>query len=110
MGDLREFSRQETVTELQDAVDLNASITSTANIVRGRARDRGFELVTELGGAEKHKENRAAWAADLRQSLPVVRRLGFPVAFWAYTYGGHWRLQPGESPNPHPEFRAVMGG
>jgi signal transduction histidine kinase len=48
VGDLREFSRQETVTELQDGVDLNASITSTANLVRGRARDRGVELTTEL--------------------------------------------------------------
>ena len=41
--------------------------------------------------------------------VPVVRRLGFPAAFWAYTYGAHWRLQPGESPTPYPEFRAVIG-
>jgi PAS domain S-box-containing protein len=48
VGDLREFSRQETVTELQDAVDLNTGVASTVNIVRGRARDRGVDLTTEL--------------------------------------------------------------
>jgi signal transduction histidine kinase len=48
VGDLREFSRQETVTELQDAVDLNAAVASTVNIIRGQARGRGVEIETEL--------------------------------------------------------------
>ena len=48
VGDLREFSRQESVGELQDAVDLNAGISSTVNIVRGRARVRRVELETDL--------------------------------------------------------------
>jgi PAS domain S-box-containing protein len=46
--DLRDFSRQETVGEMQEGVDLNAGITSTINIVRGRARARGVELEAEL--------------------------------------------------------------
>ena len=48
VGDLREFSRQETVSELQDAVDLNAAVASTVNIIRGLARARGVELETDL--------------------------------------------------------------
>lgn len=73
-----------------------------------RERHRQTVLVAELGGAVKHREDRGAWAADLRQSLPVLRRLRLPVALWAYTYGGHWRLQPGEGPTLHPEFRAAL--
>lgn len=46
--DLREFSRQEAVGEFQDGVELNAGISSTVNIVRGRARARRVELDTEL--------------------------------------------------------------
>ena len=46
--DLRDFSRQETVGELQECVDINAGINSTINIVRGRARGRGVELIAEL--------------------------------------------------------------
>jgi PAS domain S-box-containing protein len=46
--DLRDFSRQETVGDLQECVDLNAGINSTINIVRGRARGRGIELSSDL--------------------------------------------------------------
>ena len=46
--DLRDFSRQETVGELQEYVDINAGITSTINIVRGRAKGRGVALSAEL--------------------------------------------------------------
>src|SRR5258706_1397321 len=46
--DLREFSRQEAMGDLQDAVDLNAGIVSTVNIVRGRARNRKVELDLNL--------------------------------------------------------------
>ena len=49
VGDLREFSRQESVGDVEDAVDLNAGVSSTVNIVRGRARVRGVELETDLG-------------------------------------------------------------
>jgi PAS domain S-box-containing protein len=48
VGDLREFSRQETVSVFQEAVDLNAAVTSTVNIIRGRAISRGITLNTEL--------------------------------------------------------------
>jgi PAS domain S-box-containing protein len=48
VGDLREFSRQETVTTFQEAVDLNAAVTSTVNIIRGRANSRGVRLETDL--------------------------------------------------------------
>jgi signal transduction histidine kinase len=49
VGDLREFSRQEAMGDLQDSVDLNPGIVSTINIVRGRARARKVELDVELG-------------------------------------------------------------
>ena len=48
VGDLREFSRQESVGDLEDAVDLNAGVSSTVNIVRGRARVRRVEIETDL--------------------------------------------------------------
>jgi two-component system NtrC family sensor kinase len=48
VGDLREFSRQEAMGDLQDSVDLNPGIVSTINIVRGRARARKVELDVEL--------------------------------------------------------------
>ena len=47
--DLREFSRQEAVGDRQQGVDLNDGVTSTVNIIRGRARARQVELATELG-------------------------------------------------------------
>ncbi|MDB5290452.1 MAG: domain S-box, partial [Phycisphaerales bacterium] len=46
--DLREFSRQEAVGEMQQAADLNAGIESTVNIIRGRARSRKVELELAL--------------------------------------------------------------
>jgi PAS domain S-box-containing protein len=46
--DLRDFSRQESVGDLQEHVDLNSGISSTINIIRGRARGRGVELVADL--------------------------------------------------------------
>jgi signal transduction histidine kinase len=47
--DLRDFSRQEAVGDVQEGVDLNACVTSTVNIVRGRARAAKCELRVELG-------------------------------------------------------------
>ena len=46
--DLRDFSRQEAVGDVQEGVDLNACVNSTVNIVRGRARSAKVELETEL--------------------------------------------------------------
>ena len=46
--DLRDFSRQEAVGDVQEGVDFNTGITSTVNIVRGRARAAKVELETEL--------------------------------------------------------------
>jgi two-component system NtrC family sensor kinase len=46
--DLREFSRQEAVGDVQEDADLNAGVASTINIVRGRARSRGVTLEAAL--------------------------------------------------------------
>jgi PAS domain S-box-containing protein len=46
--DLRDFSRQEAVGDVQEGVDFNTGVTSTVNIVRGRARAAGVEIETDL--------------------------------------------------------------
>ena len=46
--DLRDFSRQEAVGDRQEGVDLNVGVTSTVNIVRGRARANKVELQVDL--------------------------------------------------------------
>ncbi|HWE01549.1 MAG TPA: ATP-binding protein [Tepidisphaeraceae bacterium] len=46
--DLRDFSRQESVGDRQEGVDLNAGVTSTCNIVRGRARAAKVDLEVDL--------------------------------------------------------------
>lgn len=55
-------------------------------------------MVSELGGAVAHATDDAAWAADLSRILPELRRMNLPVALWAVTHGGHWRLQQGQGP------------
>ena len=99
-----------TVAEVHDyeGGDTGAVEWRFGQVAAWRERYGQTVLVAELGGAVNHRENRAAWAADLRQSLPVLRRLRLPVALWAYTHGGHWRLQPGEGPALHSEFRAAL--
>ena len=78
-------------------------------VAEWRERHRQTVLVAELGGAVSPAPTTAqAWAADLRQSLPVLRRLRLPANLWAYTHGGHWRLQPGEDPALFPEIRAAI--
>jgi PAS domain S-box-containing protein len=49
--DLREFARLDD-GDIQ-SVDLNAGITSTVNIILGRAKKQGVEVVTELGSLPK---------------------------------------------------------
>ncbi len=69
----------------------------------------GFRvMVTELGGAHPHREDEAAWAADLSRALPELRRLGLPVTLWAVTHGSHWRLQAGERPALRPRLAAAL--
>ena len=99
-----------TVVEVHDyeGGDAGAVEWRFGQVAAWRERHRQTVIVAELGGAVNHREDRAAWAADLRQSLPVLRRLRLPATLWAYTYGGHWRLQPGESPALFPEFRAAL--
>lgn len=99
-----------TVAEVHDyeGGDTGAVEWRFGQVAAWRERHGQTVLVAELGGAVNHRENRVAWAADLRQSLPVLRRLRLPVALWAYTHGGHWRLQPGEGPALHSEFRAAL--
>ena len=101
-----------TVVEVHDYVGGDASAVEWrfGQVAAWRERHGQTVLVAELGGALDHAENRVAWAADLGQSLPVLRRLRLPANLWAYTHGGSWRLQPGESPAPYPEFRGVLGG
>lgn len=99
-----------TVAEVHDyeGGDTGAVEWRFGQVAAWRERHGQTVLVAELGGAVNHRENRVAWAADLRQSLPVLRRLRLPVALWAYTHGEHWRLQPGEGPALHSEFRAAL--
>jgi hypothetical protein len=101
-----------TVVEVHDYVGGDASAVEWrfGQVAAWRDRHRQTVLVAELGGAFAHAANRTAWAADLRQSLPVLRRLRLPATLWAYTHGGHWRLQPGEGPALHPEFRRALEG
>ena len=65
-------------------------------------------LVSELGGAQGHEENLAAWTEDLRQSLPALRQLRLPAALWAYTHGNWWRLQAASSATPREAFRDLL--
>ncbi len=65
-------------------------------------------MVTELGGAMPHAADEAAWAADLSRALPELRRLGLPVALWAVTHGGHWRLQEGDGPGLRPRLARAI--
>ena len=99
-----------TVAEVHDyeGDDADAVEWRFGQVAAWRERHGQTVLVSEIGGAVRHREDRAAWAADLRQSLPVLRRLRLPATLWAYTYGGHWRLQPDESPSPFPELRAAF--
>ena len=102
----------DTVAEVHDYVggDAGAVEWRFGQVAAWRERHRRTVVVAELGGAMNHAENRAAWAADLRQSLPALRRLRLPATLWAYTHGGAWRLQPGEGPALHPEFRGALAG
>ncbi len=101
-----------TLVEVHDyeGGDADAVAWRFGQVAAWRERHGQTVLVAELGGAVNHREDRAAWAADLRRSLPVLRRLRLPAALWAYTHGGHWRLQPGEGPALHAEFRAALAG
>jgi hypothetical protein len=99
-----------TVAEVHDYAggDAGAVEGRFAAVAAWRDRHRLPVLVSEINGPQPHATDRAAWAADLRQSLPVLRRLRLPAALWAYTHGTWWTLQPGDSPVPHPELRAVL--
>ena len=77
-------------------------------IAAWRERHRTLVMVSGIGGADATKQDRAAWAEDLRQALPVLGRLCLPAALWAYTHGGWWRLQDGESARPHPVIAAAL--
>jgi hypothetical protein len=103
-------SDPDTIAEVHDYEGGNASDVEWRfkQVAEWRERHRQTVLVAELGGAKPHADNRQAWAADLRQSLPVLRRLRLPANLWAYTHGGHWRLQPGEDPALFPEIRAAI--
>ncbi len=99
-----------TIAEVHDYEGGDAAwVAGRFGDVAGWARRHGRRvLVTELGGAQPHREDEAAWAADLTRSLPELRRLGLPVTLWAITHGGHWRLQAGAAPVPRPRLAAAL--
>lgn len=101
-----------TVAEVHDyeAGDADAVRQRFGRVAAWRDRHGLPVLVSELGGAHAHRTDPAALAGDLRASLPVLRALGLPVALWAITHGGWWRLQAGDSPQPRPELRGALAG
>jgi hypothetical protein len=99
-----------TIAEVHDYEGGDAGwVASRFGDVAGWSRRHGMRvMVTELGGAQPHREDEGAWAADLTRSLPELRRLGLPTTLWAITHGGHWRLQAGTSPVPRPRLAAAL--
>ncbi|MBL6455940.1 cellulase family glycosylhydrolase [Belnapia sp. T6] len=93
-----------TVAEMHDYVggDTTAVEERFGAVAAWRDRHRMPVLVSELGGAVGHETDRAAWAADLAQSLPVLRRLGLPATLWSYSHGSWWRIQEDDRPSPRP--------
>jgi hypothetical protein len=62
-------------------------------------------VFAELGGTIQQEEtDRAAWAASLARSLPLLREMRFPATLWSYSHGSHWRIQAGEDPVPQPDL------
>ncbi len=80
------------------------------DVAAWRAKHGVPVVVSELGGAFTAAEDVPAWAADLRQALPVLARLRLPATLWAFTHGGHWRLQDGEAPRPKAALAAAIAG
>jgi len=99
-----------TIAEVHDYVGGDAGwVTERFGAVAAWGRRQGIPvMVTELGGALPHAAEEEAWAADLRQSLPALRRLGLPATLWAITHGGHWRLQQGQGPSLRPSLAAAI--
>jgi len=93
-----------TVAEVHDyeGGDAAAVTARFGPVAAWRDRNRLPVLVTELGGAKGHETDRAAWAADLAQVLPVLRELGLPANLWSYSHGGWWRIQANEDATPRP--------
>lgn len=79
-----------------------------AQVAEWGRRHRTPVMVTELGGRMGHQADEAAWAEDLRRSLPELRRLRLPAALWAVTHGGDWRLQQGPGPALRPLLAAAI--
>lgn len=101
-----------TIAEVHDyqGGDADAIAHRFGQVVAWRERHGTPVVVSELGGTMATAfDNVPVWADDLRRLLPVLRRLGLPAALWAYTHGGHWRLQLDQSPRPRPEIAAVLG-
>jgi Cellulase (glycosyl hydrolase family 5) len=80
------------------------------DVAAWRAKHGVPVIVSELGGALSAGENVPAWAADLRQALPVLARLKLPATLWAFTHGGSWRLQDGEAARPKALLAAAIAG
>lgn len=99
-----------TIAEVHDyeGGDARAVAGRFGEVARWGQRHGVRVMVTELGGAQPHREDEAAWAADLSRALPELRRLGLPATLWAITHGSHWRLQSGEAPALRPRLAAAL--
>ena len=102
---------RDTIAEIHDYQGGNTAAVGRRFAAATAWRDRhGIPvLVSELGGAQGHEENREAHAADLAQSLPALRQLRLPATLWAYTHGSWWRLQDGASATPRQPIRDLLG-
>lgn len=80
------------------------------DVVAWRAKHGVPVIVSELGGALASGDDVNAWAADLRQALPVLARLRLPATLWAFTHGGAWRMQDAEAPRPRAALAAAIAG
>jgi hypothetical protein len=89
-----------TVVEVHDyeGGDAGAVEWRFGQVAAWRERHGQTVLVAELGGAVNHREDRTAWAADLRQSLPVLRRLRLPVALGPTPTAGTGGCSPTRAP------------
>jgi hypothetical protein len=99
-----------TIAEVHDYVggDARAVADRFGQVAAWRDRHRLPVMVTEIGGGLPHATDEAAWAADLRRSLPELRRLRLPATLWAVTHGGAWRLQQGDGPTLRPLLAAAI--
>jgi hypothetical protein len=99
-----------TLAEVHDYVggDADAVAERFGAVAAWRDRHRVPVVVSEFGGPDATRADRAAHGQVLETALPVLARLGLPVTLWAYTHGGWFRLQEGDGPTPRPEIARAL--